>query len=126
MDYSTLKWIHVSAVTLSFCGFTTRGIGAMRGATWVYRRLTRRLADLVDTVLLLSAIGMLWVIHLQPWAAAWLVAKIIGLLVYIALGIVALRAARAPVRVTCFIGALVVFAYIVAVAITKDPLLLVR
>jgi len=125
--YLTLKWIHVSAVTLSFCGFTTRGIGSMRGAPWVYHRLTRRLADLVDTVLLLSAVGMLWVIHLRPWQAPWLEAKIIGLLVYIGLGIMALRAARpAPVRLACFIGALLVFAYIVSVAVTKDALFLLR
>lgn len=127
MDYLTLKWIHVSAVTLSFCGFVTRGVGALRGTPWVYHRLTRRLADSVDTVLLLSALGMLWVIRLRPWAAPWLEAKIVGLLVYIALGILALRPSRAaPIRLACFIGALAVFTYIVSVAVTKDPLFLVR
>ena len=127
MDYLTLKWIHVSAVTLSFCGFVTRGVGALRGAPWVYHRLTRRLADLVDTVLLLAAVGMLWVIHLWPWAVPWLEAKIIGLVIYITLGVLALRPSRpAPVRLACFVGALLVFAYIVSVAVTKDPSFLVR
>ena len=127
VDYLTLKWIHVSAVTLSFCGFVTRGVGSLRGARWVYHPLTRRLADLVDTVLLLSAIGMLWVIHLVPWVVPWLEAKIVGLLAYITLGILALRPSRPlPVRLACFIGALLVFAYIVSVAVTKDPSFLVR
>jgi len=127
VDYLTLKWIHVSAVTLSFCGFVTRGVGALRGAPWVYHRHTRKVADLVDTVLLLSAIGMLWVIHLVPWAVPWLEAKVIGLLVYITLGILALRASQPlPIRLACFIGALTVFAYIVSVAVTKYPLFLVR
>jgi uncharacterized membrane protein SirB2 len=128
VDYVTLKVIHVSAVTLSFCGFFVRGVGTLRGAAWVKQRATRTVADLVDTVLLLSAIGMLVVIHVGPWELAWLRAKIVGLVVYIALGIVALRPTRAGrepramrVRFLCWVGALLVFGYIVSVAVTKSP-----
>ena len=128
MDYIALKVIHVSAVTVSFCGFVARGIGVLRGAPWVRHRATRRVADLVDTVLLLSAIGMLAVIQVWPWELPWLRAKIVGLVGYIALGIVALRPARAGsrprplrIRALCWVGALLVFGYIVSVAVTKSP-----
>lgn len=128
MDYIALKVVHISAVTVSFCGFVARGIGVLRGAPWVRHRATRRAADLVDTVLLLSAIGMLAVIQVWPWELPWLRAKIVGLVVYIALGIVALRptAAGSPpkpmrVRVVFWLGAVLVFGYIVSVALTKSP-----
>jgi len=128
VDYIALKVIHVSAVTVSFCGFVARGIGVLRGAPWVRHRATRRVADLVDTVLLLSAIGMLAVIQVWPWELTWLRAKIVGLVGYIALGIVALRPARPGsrprplrIRALCWVGALLVFGYIVSVAVTKSP-----
>lgn len=128
MDYIALKVLHISAVTVSFCGFVARGIGVLRGSTWVTHRATRRAADLVDTVLLLSAIGMLLVIRVWPWELPWLRAKIVGLVVYIGLGIVALRPTRAGspprpmrVRLVFWVGALLVFGYIVSVALTKSP-----
>jgi len=128
VDYIALKVLHVSAVTVSFCWFVARGIAVLRGASWVKHRATRRVADLVDTVLLLSAIGMLLIIQVWPWELPWLQAKIVGLVVYIGLGIVALRPTahgRQPrpkgIRVLCWVGALLVFGYIVSVALTKSP-----
>ena len=128
MSYTTLKLIHVSAVTVSFFGFAVRGIGALRDASWVRHPLARTLPHLVDTVLLLSAVGMVYIARLSPWEQPWLRAKIIGLLVYVALGSLALRptlAGRAfrlrRVSGSAGIGALVVFGYIVSVAVTKNP-----
>lgn len=128
MSYATLKLIHISAVAASFCGFSARGLGALRGARWVRHRLTRVLVHLVDTVLLLSAIGMLVILHLSPWALPWLRAKILGLVVYVALGTLALRPRRsrgagrpAALRLAFWIGALATFGYIVSVALTKSP-----
>lgn len=129
MGYEILKMIHVSAVALSFSGFAARGIGVLREAAWVRHRVARTLPHVIDTVLLASALAMLWLIRLPPWSAPWLRAKLIGLVVYIALGMLALRPARAAhlgrprsVRLAACIGALTVFAYIVSVAVTKTPL----
>lgn len=128
MNYATLKWIHVGAVTVSFCGFVARGLGVFWGAAWVRHRLTRTLPHLVDTVLLVSAVAMLSVIHLSPWALPWLRAKIVGLLVYILLGVIAMRPARdagvprpSAVNLIAWIGALGVFGYVASVALTKSP-----
>ncbi len=95
-------------------------------------RAARTLPHLVDTVLLLSALGMLWVAHLSPWALGWLRAKIVGLVCYIGLGVVALRGLRGSaqtqrhshrraVALGAWVAALVVFVYIVSVAVTKNP-----
>ena len=128
MAYATLKLIHMSAVALAFFGFAARGLGVVSGAAWVRHRVTRTLPHLIDTVLLLSALGMLWVARLSPWALPWLRAKLVGLIIYIALGVIALRpsaAGRAErphmVRLLAWIGALVAFGYTVSVAVTKSP-----
>jgi len=128
MSYAVLKWTHVCAATATFCGFLARGLGLFCGAPWVRHRLARILPHAIDTLLLLSAIGMLWSLRLWPWSLPWLEAKVCGLMVYIVLGFVALRPARSAalkasaLNRLAWVGALVVFAYIVSVALTKDPL----
>lgn len=109
-------------------GFVARGIGVMRSQTWVHRRVTRVLPHVIDTILLLSAIGMLWVLRLSPWALTWLRAKLIGLVCYVLLGVVALRphfgrlsSPTFGVRLASWLAALLVFGYIVSVALTKNP-----
>ena len=67
--------MHISAVSASFLGFVARGVGVMRGDAWLRRRITRVLPHVIDTILLASALGMLWVAHLSPWALDWLRAK---------------------------------------------------
>lgn len=119
--YATVKMIHLGAVAVSFCGFFLRGIGMLRGAAWVRGRVARTLPHVVDTVLLASAITLAWVLRLNPLEHPWLAAKIGGLLVYIALGMVALRPGRSRVvRASAWAAALLVFLYIVAVALTKS------
>ena len=122
MDYGVLKLIHQSAVTISFFGFCARGIGMLNDAGWLAHRATKTLPHVVDTVLIVSAIWLAWMLRLSPASTPWIAAKIVGLLVYIALGMVALRFGRAKsVRAGAFVAALVTFAYIVSVALTKDP-----
>ena len=122
MDYYTVKSIHQTAVVLSFIGFAARGLGTLAGATWARGRLAKTLPHVVDSVLLLSAIGLAWQLQANPATTPWLLAKIIGLLVYIALGWVALRVGiDRPLRATAWVGALGTFCYIASVAISKNP-----
>jgi uncharacterized membrane protein SirB2 len=58
-----------------------------------------------------------------PFAQGWLTAKLIGLVVYILLGMMALKRGRTrKVRAVFFVAALTAFAYIVSVALTRSPL----
>lgn len=122
MDYGALKLVHQSAVALSIAGFFARGAGMFAGASWVRTRSARTLPHVVDTVLIVSAVALAWVLRLSPSNAPWIAAKIAGLFVYIALGMVALRFGRTrAIRAMAFAAALLTFAWIVSVAITKDP-----
>lgn len=122
MDYLVLKTIHMTAVALSVTGFFGRGVGALAGARWVRSRVAKTLPHVVDSVLLLSAIALAWLLRLNPLTTPWLMAKIIGLLAYIVLGMVALRPGPPwPVRATTWVLALLTFGYIVSVAVTKNP-----
>jgi uncharacterized membrane protein SirB2 len=77
----------------------------------------------VDTVLLLSAIWLAVQLQQVPFRDGWLGAKILGLLLYIVLGGIALKRGRTKtMRIGAFAAALAVFAYIVAVARTRNPL----
>jgi uncharacterized membrane protein SirB2 len=123
MDYSTVKTIHQSAVALSFAGFFARGLGALGGAAWVRARPAKTLPHVVDSVLLLSALWLAWTLRLNPAGAPWLLAKIVGLVAYIGLGMVAQKDGRPlALRATAWLAALRVFGYIVSVALTKSPL----
>lgn len=123
MDYFTVKLIHQSAVALSITGFAIRGAASLMGARWVSSRAAKTLPHLVDSVLLLSALTLAGMLHLSPERAPWLMAKIAGLLLYIVLGVVALKPGRPmAVRASAWVAALVVVGWIVSVAVTKSPL----
>jgi uncharacterized membrane protein SirB2 len=122
MDYFTLKLIHQTAVALSFCGFVARGAGSLAGAAWVRGRAARSVPHLVDSVLLLSALTLAFTLRLDPVNAPWLLAKLTALMVYIGVGIVALRQSfPLRTRATAWAAALLTFGYMVSVAITKSP-----
>jgi len=122
MDLMVVKTVHQTAVGISFLGFFARGIGTFTRASWVQMRVARTLPHVVDTILLLSAVTLAWLYRLNPVDAPWLLAKIVGLVLYVALGIVALRPGRPmALRVSVWVAALLVFLWIASVAITKSP-----
>ena len=121
MSYLILKHLHVSCVVLSGLGFFLRGCLMLAESAHLHGRLARRLPHLIDTVLLTSAITMAVISGQYPFAQGWLTAKLCGLLIYIVLGSLALKRGRTrAVRVICFVLALLAFAYIVAVALTRQ------
>lgn len=122
MDYLLLKTLHVSAVILSGTGFALRFAGRLAGASWVDARATRILPHIIDTVLLFSAVALVITLGINPVVHGWLMVKIVALLAYIALGMVALKASRPrAVRLSAGLAALVLFLFIVSVAISKQP-----
>ena len=123
MDYATIKLIHQTAVALSVTGFFVRGAASLVDAPWVLGRLAKTVPHLVDSVLLLSGLTLAWTLRLTPDRAPWLLAKLAGLVVYVGLGVLALRPGRPrAVRATAWLGALAVVGWMVSVAITKHPL----
>lgn len=121
--YLALKHFHITCVALSAAGFFLRGLWSLSGSPLLRARLTRVLPHIVDSCLLASAIGLAWMAGQAPFVHGWLTAKVLGLLIYIGLGTVALKPNRPlGARMAAFAAALAVFAYIVSVALTKNPL----
>lgn len=122
MSYLLLKHVHVTCVALSGIGFALRGFWMLRASPLLGHRLTRVAPHLIDTLLLGSALSMAWMSGQYPFALDWLTAKFFGLLAYIVLGALALkRARRRQTRAGCFVLALGAYAYIVSVALTRNP-----
>jgi len=119
----TLKTIHVTFAALSFAGFFVRGVWMLRDSVLLKQRWVKIAPQVVDTVLLVSAVALAVKKHLSPMQQPWLMAKIIALLVYIGVGLVALRFGRTKgVRAVAWLLGLLIFAYIVAVAVSKSVL----
>ncbi|MGD9870665.1 MAG: SirB2 family protein [Thauera sp.] len=120
MFYYAIKNLHITCVVLSAAGFLLRGVWMITGNPLLQHRLTRIVPHLVDTTLLLSAITLTVMIQQYPFVAGWATAKILGLIVYILLGTVALKRGRTrEVRIGAFVAALLVYLWIVSVALTK-------
>ena len=121
-----IKTIHVVCALLSISGFVTRGILMLKDSPLLMARWVKISPHIIDTVLLVSAILLAMQWGLGALQLSWLWAKIIALLVYITLGMLALRAGRSKViRVSAWLAAIITFAYIVSVAVTKNPLIMV-
>jgi len=122
IDYAAVKSIHVGAATLSIALFILRGAWRFAAPRMLSLAWVRVVPHVVDTVLLAAGLWLAW--QLAAGAAhAWLAAKIAGLVVYIVLGTIALKRGRTPaIRLTAFVAAIAIFAYIVSVALTKSPL----
>lgn len=123
IDYATVKLIHVSCVVLSYMLFFVRGVWMLRDSPLLYRRWVRVVPHVIDTLLLGSAITLVILLCQYPFVAGWLTAKVLALFVYIGLGMVAFRFARTRrTQLAAWLAAQVVFIYIVAVALTRNPL----
>jgi uncharacterized membrane protein SirB2 len=119
--YLLVKSVHVGCAALSIAGFAARGVLRLRGSALLETRLARIAPHVVDTVLLLSAVWLAWALGVAPFVHGWVTAKVLALLAYIGLGVLALRGRTSTVRSAAFVAALAAAAYIVAVALTRDP-----
>ena len=121
--YLALKHLHVTTVALSGFLFFLRGVWMLTDSPRLAARWVKLVPHVNDTVLLASAIALTTMISQYPFVHAWLTAKVLGLLAYIGLGMVALKRGRTKrVRLAAWLGALLIFGYLVAVARTKTPL----
>jgi uncharacterized membrane protein SirB2 len=120
--YLAVRALHVACAALSIAGFAARGALMLADSPLLRARFVRVAPHVVDTVLLASAVWLAWFLDQVPFVNGWITAKVLALLAYIALGTVALKRGRTRrVRLGAFAGALAAAAYIVAVALTRDP-----
>jgi uncharacterized membrane protein SirB2 len=97
--------------------FVLRGGLMFADSRLLKRRWMSMIPHINDTVLLVAALYMAWLVGFQDWV----VAKLVGLVLYIVLAIVALK--RGPsksIRGIAFVAALLVLGYVAAVGVTKQ------
>ncbi len=127
MMFIGFKHLHMMCAALSICGFLLRSYWAFVGSHRLQARWVKTLPHIVDTLLLLTAIGMLVIWQVSPFLLPWVTAKIVALLVYILFGMAVLKWAKNNrQRAVYFAGAVLAVAYIVAVAFTKNPVFFVN
>ncbi|MDP2144554.1 MAG: SirB2 family protein [Gallionella sp.] len=123
MSYTLLKHLHISCAAASYALFLLRGIWMLRDSHVMRQRWVKIVPHTIDTMLLASAIALAYTIGQYPLAENWLTAKVAALLLYIALGFVALKYGRSKIiRLAAWLAAQTVFGYIVLVALHHDPL----
>lgn len=122
--YIGLRHVHMTTVALSGVFFLIRAVAFnTAGAGWPKARPVRMASYAIDTVLLVSAIALTVLTAQYPLADAWLTVKVALLIVYIGLGIVALRPAlKKPVRLAASAAAVLVFVFIASVARAHHPM----
>lgn len=123
MNYLLLRHLHITCVIVSGLGFLLRGLWGFFRPSMLERRWVRVFPHVVDTVLLASAVSLAVLSSQYPLAQNWLTAKVVGLLVYILCGTMALKHAKGvAARTLFFVAALTIYGYIVSVALTRNPL----
>jgi uncharacterized membrane protein SirB2 len=118
--YLALKHIHLSFVALSLLAFLVRGIWLFMNSAMLSKKWVRILPHIINTILLVSGIVLAVYLSMSPGSQPWLMAKIVGLIAYVGLGVAAFKVANPYARKLLWLGALVAFAYIISVAIGKS------
>lgn len=121
--YPQIKQFHIFVALLSGSIFAVRGAFALAGARWPQALPVKWLSYTADTALLTAALMLLTIL---PWAMfgnGWLLAKVALVVVYVVLGVFALRRGRTRrMRAVCYVAALLVFGTIYGIARAHHPL----
>ncbi|MGI9236571.1 MAG: SirB2 family protein [Woeseiaceae bacterium] len=122
MTYLWIRHLHTLLAVITISGFLLRGYWMLTGSDRLARRMTRIAPHVLDTLFLASGIAMLFIASLNPLGESWLIAKFVGLILYVLLGTVAIRRGDTrQVRAVAFAAAIVAFGYVAGVALTKSP-----
>lgn len=123
--YEGLKHFHLLTIGLSALLLSVRYVLMMIDSELRQHKFLKVFPHIVDTFLLLSGIGLIFVTGFVPFTAAapWMTDKLTSVLAYIALGFFALKLGRNKLlRTFAFFGALGWLAIAGKIAVTKVPM----
>ena len=121
--YLPIKTVHIVSVLASGGLFALRGLLLLNGRAWAMSAPMRYLSYSIDTVLLTAALMLATLLPSGVFANGWLAVKLVLLVVYVVLGSFALKRGRSlKARWLCFIAALCVYAFMLSVARSHQPL----
>jgi uncharacterized membrane protein SirB2 len=115
------KTVHVLCAIISITGFLYRGYLKLAQPTALSKKWLKISPHIIDTILLATGLVMLFQLQYYPTQYNWMAIKLIMVVVYILLGIVALRFASNKTQTfAAFIAALLCYTYIILIATTKS------
>ena len=121
--YPQVKWTHVHAVMCSGALFSLRGGASLLGARWPRHWLPKYASYAIDTILLTSATMLFSMLPGALFANGWLAVKLVLVVAYIALGMLAMRKRLGRGRrIAFYLAALATFASIYGIARMHHPL----
>ena len=119
--YMMAKHLHLTAVGLSILLFVIRFLYGQMNPGFLQKKWVKIVPHIIDTVLLLSAIWLCVILAQYPFVNGWLTFKVIGVIAYIGLGMIALKRVKTPpLKWGAFLAALVVLGLTAKVAVTKQ------
>ncbi|MGL6265123.1 SirB2 family protein [Aeromonas jandaei] len=119
--YPMLKHLHMTLALVSLLLFAYRWSLALSGSARLQQKWLKILPHINDTFLLLLGVLLAVALQLSPGQQPWLLAKLIALVLYIGLGVMALKRPARGQKLLAGLAALVVFGYMVGAAVTKSP-----
>lgn len=113
-----LKSLHMLFILLSVGGFITRIMLVQFKPAWLQPKIAKIAPHVIDTILLLSGIGLVFQGNWMAGEYGWILSKLVMLCAYIGFGVMAMRNTGLK-RWAAFVLALACFGYILVIAISK-------
>lgn len=122
-SYLFFYYLHIVTICASGALFLLRGLWMMQNSPLLQTKPVKILPHINDSFLLIAAIALMVITDQYPGANHWLTVKVVLLIAYIILGVMALRAGKTKSqRIAFFVAAIATFAFMVSVALTRNPL----
>ncbi|WP_445401981.1 SirB2 family protein [Zobellella sp. An-6] len=124
MSYLAVKHAHMMFALISITLFMLRAWLAVPSPARINNKVLKILPHVNDTLLLLLGIWLAVQIKQVPFGnSPWLTAKLIGLVLYIVVGTIAIKRGKTRgQRLGATLAAIAIFAYIYGAAVSKSPL----
>ena len=108
-------------IALSLITFLLRGFWMLNGSAMLQKKIVKITPHIVNTLMLLTGIAIAVYLKLSPGDNPWLMAKIIGIVLFIALGVAIVKVTNRKAKAALWLLALLVFIDIAMIAISKSP-----
>lgn len=124
MSYLAVKHAHMMFALISVTLFMLRAWLAVPSPARINNKVLKIVPHVNDTLLLLCGIWLAVQIRQIPFDnSLWLTAKVIGLVLYIVVGTIAIKRGKTQgQRLAAALASIAIFAYIYGAAVSKSPL----
>ena len=124
MDYLAVKHSHMAIAMLSVILFYIRCFSRMGSGKLAKNKLVFIGSHSIDTLLLISAITLVFMAKINPFEQLWLLEKIVLVVIYIAIGIISAKQTNTLPKIMYVVVNTLVILAIGYLATAKSPLLL--